>query len=88
MEIQSQINSVIHREILEDRKRELYQITRELCDGFAKILNGANREDDCVKPIHQALSLMDCNEKFLFTQKAGICPSFFINADAIILMLV
>lgn len=36
MEIQSQINYVIHREILEDRKRELYQITRELCDGFAK----------------------------------------------------
>ena len=74
-DIQTRINAVIHRRISEERKCELSRIAEDLCNDFIDVLNGASREDDCVEPIHRALSSMDSsNRKFNFPRKAGIAP--------------
>jgi hypothetical protein len=71
-EIQSRINAVIHRKISEERKRQLSRFAENLCKDFIDIFSGASREDDCVEPIHRALSSMDGSRKFQFPRKAGI----------------
>jgi hypothetical protein len=71
-EIQSRINAIIQRKISEERKRQLSRFAENLCKDFIDIFNGASREDDCVEPIHRALSSMDGSRKFQFPRKAGI----------------
>jgi hypothetical protein len=72
-DIQPRINAVIKRRISEKRKCELSRIAENLCNDFIDVLNGASREDDCVEPIHRALSSMDSSSrKFNFPRKAGI----------------
>lgn len=77
-EIRPRINAVIQREISEERKREISLVAEKLCDGFTDVLDGANREDDCVEPIHNALSSMDNSKSFSFPRKAGIVFPFWI----------
>ena len=75
-EIQPRINHVVQRTVSEERKRELSGIANNLCNEFITALTGASREDDCVEPIHHALSAMDSGEKFHFPRKAGtVTPS-------------
>ena len=71
-EIQPRINAVVQRTVSEERKRELSGIANNLCNEFLTVLEGASREDDCVEPIHHALSTMDSGKKFDFPRKAGI----------------
>jgi hypothetical protein len=71
-EIRPQINAVFQRTVSEERKHDLYRIATGLCDEFVNVLEGASREDDCVEPIHTALSAMDSGKKFGFPRKAGI----------------
>jgi hypothetical protein len=71
-EIQSRINAIIQRKISAERKRQLSRFAENLYQDFIDIFNGASREDDCVEPIHRALSSMDSSRKFQFPRKAGI----------------
>ena len=71
MEIQPRINSVFQHVVTEERKRQLSRVAKSLCDDFVDVLDGPNREDDCVEPIHRALSSMDNDRKFSFPRKAG-----------------
>ena len=71
IEIQPRINAVFHHVVTEERKRQLSRVAKSLCDDFVDVLDGPNREDDCVEPIHHALSSMDNDRKFSFPRKAG-----------------
>ena len=71
-EIRPQINAIVRRTISEERKGQLSRIAEDLCNEFINILEGASKEDDCVEPIHTALSAKDSSKKFRFPRKAGI----------------
>jgi hypothetical protein len=86
-EIQTRINAVIQRKISEERKYQLSHFAESLCKDFINIFNGASREDDCVEPIHHALSSMDSSRKFQFPRKAGIVSPSYISACIFILTL-
>ena len=78
-EVQPRINAVIHREVSAERKRELSSIAENLCNDFLNILDGPSREDDCIEPIHRALSSMDSGREFDFRRKAGMAQPFCIS---------
>ena len=86
-EIRPRVNAVIQRRISEERKCELSHIAGNLCKDFLHVLNGASREDDCVEPIHRALSSMDSSGKFNFPRKAGIVTPSPISVYIIMLTL-
>ena len=68
----------MQRIISDERKRRLSCIAEDLCNNFINVFEAAAQEDDCVEPIHQALSLMDDGENFYFPRKLGIVlPSYF-----------
>jgi hypothetical protein len=66
---------VFQRTVSEERKHDLSRIATGLCDEFINVLEGASREDDCVEPIHTALSAMDSGKKFGFPRKADWDPN-------------
>jgi hypothetical protein len=77
--MQRRVDAVVQPDISEERKdmskerkRELYRIAEQLCKDFDGVLEGANREDDCVEPIRSALVSMDSDTKFDFPRKAGM----------------
>jgi hypothetical protein len=75
-EIRPRVNAVVQRTVSQERKRELSRIANDLCNEFVNVLEGASREDDCVEPIHAALSAVDSGKKFSFPRKAGtVTPS-------------
>lgn len=71
-EIKPRIDAVIQRKVSNERKVELSCIAERLCTEFIAVLSGASREDDCVEPIHQALSAMDKGGNFISPRKAGM----------------
>lgn len=72
-EIQNHIDAIIKRASLE---REVSSVSvadigKELCDRFTHVIEGAAGDDDCVEPLHQALSSMDQLGRLTFPRKAG-----------------
>lgn len=86
-EIQPRINAVVRRTVSEEKKRELSCIANSLCNKFVRILQGASGEDDCVEPIHIALSAMDSGEKFDFPRKAGTVTLSYSSVHIVVLTL-
>lgn len=86
-EIRPRIDAIVQRTVSEERKRELYGIANSLCNEFISVLEGASREDDCVEPIHTALSAMDSGKKFGFPRKAGIVTFYQSSVHMVVLTL-
>lgn len=64
------LKTTIRTLISSQRKEELAIISKILCDSFAKVLDVAAREDDCIELLHTALSSMGYTEQLFFTRKA------------------
>lgn len=86
-EIRPRIDAIVQRTVSEERKRELYGIANNLCYNFIRVLETADREDDCVEPIHAALFAMDSGEKFGFPRKAGIVTHYQTSVHMVVLTL-
>ena len=71
-EIQTRVNAIIRQKVSDKRRRELSRVAEKLRVEFIVVLSGASREDDCVEPIHRALSSMDSGGKFTFPRKTGM----------------
>jgi hypothetical protein len=73
-DIQDQINAIVEKASPMERKDSLASITETLCKNFAKVLNRASMEDDCVEIFYNALSFMNQLEHLALSRKAGISP--------------
>jgi hypothetical protein len=71
-DIQTQISTIIQSEKSAERKEELLRLTRELCDSFAEVISKAAGEEDCLAPLHNALSSMGYYKSLTFPRKAGM----------------
>lgn len=71
-EIKPEVDAVIQRKVTNEREAELIWIAKRLCTEFIDVLGGSSREDDCVEPIHKALSAMDKDGNFGFPRKTGM----------------
>ena len=86
-EIRPRIDAIVQRTVSDGRKRELCDIANSLCNEFIRVLEGASREDDCVEPIHTALSAMDKGKKFGFPRKAGNVTLYQSSVHMVVLTL-
>ena len=86
-EIRPRIDAIVQRTVSELRKLELYSFANSLCNDFIRVLEAASREDDCVEPIHNALSAMDSGKKFGFPRKAGILTIYQSSVHMVVLTL-
>ena len=86
-EIRPRIDVIVQRTVSEERKRKLCGIANSLCNEFIRVLQGASREDDCVEPIHVALSAMDSGKKFGFPRKAGNVTLYQSSVHMVVLTL-
>lgn len=86
-EVQPQIDKVIQRKISEERKLEICRIAKTLCHDFLNVLGRMSTKDDCIAPIHRALSSLDGGGKFGFIRKAGPVLPFLVSIWNVILTL-
>jgi len=70
-QIQSQMNTILRRRISEQRKLELADIADDISQKFIHNPRGANREDDLVELVCEALRSMHRGGTFYFPRKAG-----------------
>ena len=80
------MNIIFKREILERRKEEIVDIAKRTSQTFADVLLGANREDDLIEPLVDALKSMDKDGTFTFPRKAGILLPFDLSTHVYILI--
>lgn len=84
-QIQSQMNTILRRRISEQRKRELADIADDISQKFIHNPRGANREDDLVELVCEALRSMHRGGTFYFPRKAG--TSFVLTPPVNIVLI-
>ncbi|KAL8959324.1 MAG: hypothetical protein Q9193_003798, partial [Seirophora villosa] len=73
--LQPQLNAVFHREVTKERRSQITDTAEETSREFARLLEGAHREDDLVELVHKALFAIHREDSLSHPRKADWNPS-------------
>lgn len=76
--IQAQMDLIFAPNIPENRAREISGIAKQVSQKFIHKLRGAEREDDFVELVYDAIRMMHADETFESARKAGTFPLTYL----------
>ncbi|KAL9045375.1 MAG: hypothetical protein Q9206_007306 [Seirophora lacunosa] len=76
-----QLNAIFHREVTKETRSKITDTAEETSREFARLLEGAHREDDLVELVHKALFAIHREDSLSHPRKAG--KKYGMNGSAL-----